>query len=161
MPPRCANQTAPHPPRDLTLVAGELLFRAMRSFTNRAKPEPFELGDREWHLSPKLDLEYLADALAGIHDIGQKTGGRLTATDVVELRTAFAAVFAAALVPEDVEAFVAGIHNKDFDLLSELKPALEWVVENLGKRLGRSVSGSADGGPSSDTTSTDTVQPEA
>lgn len=117
-----------------------------RSFTNRNQPEPFELDNQEWHLNAKVDLEAIAGALTGIHQFAKETGGQLTAEAVVQMRTAFAEVFAVLLVPSEVEEFVAGIHSKRFDLITELKPAMEWAAEELGKRLGRSASGFALGG---------------
>lgn len=132
----------------------------MRSFTNRAEPEPFEIGEHVYRVNPRVAAEDIVEAMGAVGQVGKDAGASITAEDVRAQRELVGALFAVVLLPEDGKAFKQRLLDKEIDLFTEAVPAMKWLVEELGKRLGALLSGSPDGGATSADGSTDTARPE-
>lgn len=135
----------------------------MTDFTSVPIEEHFTIRGHTYHLNGDPDVGDLVEAMGRIQEWRAARQGDAipTRAELDEMHAAFAAVFRTALAPEDGQAFVKRLDNKEISLLREAVPALNWVVERLGKLLGTSALTSADGGDSGGATSTDIVLPGA
>lgn len=126
-------------------------------FTVAREPIELELGGDLFHAPPVIPPAVLGDMLDAGERIAeiQKKQGLSQKEQLAEMMKVIDEVFGLVLVPDSVPLFHDRLFSRDrpFDLMNELLPAMEWLVEEYSDRptvpSPPSTTGPDDGGTSS------------
>jgi hypothetical protein len=134
-----------------------------RSFTVKREPIELELGGDTLYAPPVIPPAVLGDLLAVSQDLGQFGTGNVGKEEITKIMETLDGVFGLILVPDSAATFHERLFSRTnpFDLLNEVMPAMEWLIEEYTDRPTQPSPPSSTGPSDGQSSSTSGVPVEA